>query len=87
MYILLWLLFGALIGWLASILTRNNGRMGIITNIVIGLLGAIIGGVITSLIGWGSINVFTWQGTLFSVLGAVILLTIINLVNRRSRLF
>lgn len=83
MYILLWLLFGALIGWVASLLTRNDHQMGIIANIVVGLIGALIGGLITSFAGWGDINVFTWQGTLFSILGAVILLTIINLLNRR----
>lgn len=79
MFILLWLLFGGLIGWVASLLTNNNQRMGIIANIVIGLIGSLIGGLITSWAGWGGINVFTWQGTLFSILGAFILLTIINL--------
>lgn len=83
MFILLWLLFGGIIGWVASLLTNNNQRMGIIANIVIGLIGSLIGGLITSWAGWGGINVFTWQGTLFSILGAFILLTIINLLTRR----
>lgn len=83
MFILLWLLFGGIIGWVASLLTNNNQRMGIIANIVIGLIGSVIGGVISSLVGWGNLNVFSWQGTLLSILGAVILLTIINLFNRR----
>lgn len=83
MYILLWLLFGGLIGWVASILTHDNSRNGMLTNIIVGLIGSVIGGVISSLVGWGNLNVFSWQGTLLSILGAVILLTIINLFNRR----
>lgn len=84
MYILLWILFGAIIGWLASILTSNNNRMGLIANILVGLIGSVIGGLISGLLGFGDgISAFTWQGTLFSVLGAVILLSILNLVNRR----
>lgn len=83
MYILLWLLFGGLIGWAASVLTSDNNRMGILANILVGLIGSVIGGVISSFAGWGALNVFSWQGALLSILGAVILLTIINLFNRR----
>lgn len=83
MYILLWIVFGAFIGWFASILTSNNRRMGIFANIVVGLLGAVIGGAITDAVGWGSINAFTWQGTLFSIIGASILLTVFNLLGKR----
>lgn len=83
MYILLWILFGGLIGWLASVLTKGNYRMGFFANVVVGLVGAVIGGVIADLLGLGGINMFTWAGTLFSLLGAVILLTLINLFNRK----
>ncbi|HKM29542.1 MAG TPA: GlsB/YeaQ/YmgE family stress response membrane protein [Bacilli bacterium] len=85
MYILLWILFGALIGWIASILTHNNNRMGLLANIVVGLIGAVIGGLIADLAGWGAINVFTWSGTFISIVGAIILLSLINLFNRNRR--
>lgn len=85
MYILLWLLFGGLIGWVASLLTQNNSKMGAFANVFVGLIGAIIGGLFTTLIGWGTVSMFTWQGTLFSILGAVALLTVINLFDRRRR--
>ena len=85
MYILLWILFGALIGWVASVLTHDNGRMGILANIVIGLIGSVIGGLISEAAGWGGINAWSWPGFLFSILGAVILLSLINLFNRNHR--
>lgn len=83
MYILMWIIFGGLIGWFASLLTHNNSSMGIVANVIVGLIGAVIGGLITSLLGWGDVSIFTWQGTVFSVLGAIILLAIINSLNRR----
>ncbi|MFA6801206.1 MAG: GlsB/YeaQ/YmgE family stress response membrane protein [Acholeplasmataceae bacterium] len=85
MYILLWIFFGAIIGWLASILTNDNHRMGILANIVVGLVGSVIGGFIANLFGWGTVMLFSWQGALFAILGAVILLTIINSFNKRKR--
>lgn len=83
MYIVVWLLFGGFIGWVASVLTRDNFRMGLLANIIVGLVGAFIGGILTQLLGIASVNVFSWQGFVFSVLGAVILLILINLFNRR----
>lgn len=83
MNILLWLLFGGVVGWVASMLTRDNNKMGILANIIIGLIGSVIGGVISSFVGWGSISVFSWSGSILSILGAVILLTIINLINKK----
>lgn len=83
MYILLWILFGGLIGWLASVLTSNNNRMGIIANVIVGLIGAVIGGLIGEALGIGTVMAFTWQGTFLSILGAVILLALLNLINRR----
>lgn len=85
MYLLLWILFGAAVGWLASIITRNNSRMGIIVNIVVGLLGSVIGGWIASGVAGYTLNMFSWQGLVFSVLGAVILLAIVNLFTRNKK--
>lgn len=83
MGILLWLLFGGLIGWFASLLTSDDGRMGVIANIIVGLVGSVIGGLIAESLGYGGVTIFTWSGSLFALLGAVILLTVINLLNRR----
>ena len=83
MGIILWLIVGGVIGWLASIIMRTDGQQGIFLNIVVGVVGAIIGGMIIS---GGSINSapLTIQSFLVSLLGAVILLAIVNLVRRGS---
>ena len=83
MGIILWLIVGGVIGWLASIIMRTDGQQGIFLNIVVGVVGAFIGGMIMS---GGSINSapLTVPSFLVSLLGAVILLAIVNLVRRDS---
>lgn len=83
MGIILWLVIGGVIGWLASIIMRTDAQQGIFLNIVVGIVGAFIGGLIIS---GGSINSapLTITSFLVSLLGAVILLAIVNLVRRGS---
>jgi len=83
MGIILWLIIGGVIGWLASIIMRTDAQQGIFLNIIVGIVGAFIGGLI---INGGSINntSLTIQSFLVSLLGAVILLAIVNLVRRGS---
>lgn len=80
MNILVWLIVGGIIGWLASILMRT--REGILLNIVVGIVGALIGGwLISPLVGAGTINQadFSVAGLAVSLLGAIILLALVNL--------
>jgi uncharacterized membrane protein YeaQ/YmgE (transglycosylase-associated protein family) len=80
MNILIWLIVGGVIGWLASVIMRS--QEGIILNIVIGIVGALIGGwLISPLVGAGTINEadFSVAGLGVSLLGAVILLAVVNL--------
>ena len=81
MGLIIWLIVGGVIGWLASLIMRTDGQQGIILNIVVGIVGAFIGGMIFS---GGSINnaPLTIYSFLASLLGAVILLAIVNLVRR-----
>jgi uncharacterized membrane protein YeaQ/YmgE (transglycosylase-associated protein family) len=83
MGIILWLIIGGVIGWLASIIMRTDGQQGIFLNIVVGIVGAFIGGLILS---GGSINSapLTLTSFLVSLVGAIILLAIVNLVRRGS---
>lgn len=85
MWIILWLAFGALIGWLASIITKNNSRMGAGWNIVVGLVGAVIGGFLAQILGVGSYSQFSIGGILIALAGAVILLLIVNMFTRGKR--
>lgn len=87
MNILIWLVIGGVIGWLASLVMRTDGQQGIILNVVVGIVGALLGGwLISPLVGAGTIN----SGDLslgsigVSFLGAVILLAIVNLFRRGS---
>jgi uncharacterized membrane protein YeaQ/YmgE (transglycosylase-associated protein family) len=83
MGIILWLIVGGVIGWLASIVMRTDAQQGIFLNIIVGIVGAFLGGLI---INGGSINNsgLTIQSFLVSLLGAIILLAIVNLVRRGS---
>jgi len=80
MFILLWIIFGGIIGWIASIITKNNNRMGIVLNIVVGLVGSGIGGLIAHLINIAPLSAFSLAGALFAIIGSVILLLLFNLI-------
>ena len=87
MNVLLWLLVGGLLGWIASLVMKTNGQQGIILNVVVGIVGALIAGfVIAPMFGTGTINTndFSVSGLLVSFVGAVILLAIVNLFRRGS---
>ena len=79
------LIIGGIIGWLASIVMRTNAQQGILLNIVVGIVGAILGGLLLSgLIGGAPITsgAFDIRSLLVSFLGAIILLAIVNLFRR-----
>jgi uncharacterized membrane protein YeaQ/YmgE (transglycosylase-associated protein family) len=83
MGIIMWLVVGGVIGWLASMIMWTDGQQGIILNIVIGIIGSFIGGLILFR---GDINnaPLTVMTFLVSLAGAIILLAIVNLVRRGS---
>lgn len=81
MGIIVWLFIGGIVGWLASIIMRRDAQQGIVLNIVVGIVGAMIAGF---LFGGGSINAaITLRSFVLSLLGAVILLGIVNLFTRK----
>ena len=84
--LILILIVGGLIGWIASIVMRTNAQQGILLNVVVGIVGALLGGwLISPLVGAGTINSgdISLAGLLVSFLGAVVLLAIVNLFTRR----
>jgi uncharacterized membrane protein YeaQ/YmgE (transglycosylase-associated protein family) len=84
MGLIIWLIVGGIIGWLASMIMKTDGQQGIILNVVVGIVGALIGGwLIAPLIG-GSTGTagFDVMGFIAALIGAVILLAIINLFRR-----
>jgi len=85
MNIILMLIVGGLIGWIASMIMRTNAQQGVILNIVVGIVGALLAGLLLApLFGTGSITQgdFSLSGLLISLVGAVILLAIVNLFRR-----
>ncbi|GGC17320.1 transglycosylase [Novosphingobium marinum] len=87
MTLVLVLVIGGIIGWLASILMRTDAQQGILLNIVVGIVGALLAGfIVTPLIGGAPITSgsFDLLSLVASFLGAVILLAIVNLFRRGS---
>ena len=85
MNFLIWLIVGGLIGWLASILMKTDGQQGIVLNVIVGIVGAFVGGwLISPLVGVGTINQDNFSLSSLLVVGAAILLAIVNFFRRRS---
>ncbi|HWP47637.1 MAG TPA: GlsB/YeaQ/YmgE family stress response membrane protein [Candidatus Limnocylindrales bacterium] len=85
MNFIIWLIVGGLIGWIASLIMRTDAQQGIFLNIVVGIVGAFLGGLLLSpIFGVGTINQnnFSLGGLLVSLLGAIILLAIVNMFRR-----
>ncbi len=78
------LIVGGVAGWLASLVMNRDASMGIVLNIVVGCIGSVVGNLIAGpLLGiGGSVQEFSIQGLLIAVLGAVVLLGVINLIRR-----
>ena len=73
-----WIIFGALAGWIASLIMGTNERQGAIANIVIGVVGAVVGGFIVQALGGGGISGFNVSSLIIAIFGAIILLAIVK---------
>jgi len=83
MGIISWIVLGGVAGWLASIITKRNDQMGCITNIIAGIVGAAVGGFVFGLFGGTGVTGFNLTSLLVALVGAVIVLAVVNLVTRR----
>ena len=85
MNFIIWLIVGGIVGWLASLVMRTDGQQGILLNVIVGIVGAFIGGwLISPLVGIPSVTQggFSVGAFLVSLLGAIVLLGIVNLIRR-----
>lgn len=80
MGILLWIIFGALTGWLASLVLGTDAQQGALANIVIGILGAMIGGFIFTFFGFAGITGFNLYSIFVAVFGSVVLIFLASLL-------
>jgi len=79
--LIIWLVVGGVCGWLASMVMRTDGQQGVILNVVVGIIGAVIASFI---FGVGLNQAITVMTFVYSLIGAIILLAIVNLVRRGS---
>lgn len=84
MNIILWIVFGALAGWIASLVMRTDAEQGGLMNIIVGILGAIIGGFVMQLLGGPGVSGFNLMSLLVAILGSIILIAIVKAFRRTT---
>jgi uncharacterized membrane protein YeaQ/YmgE (transglycosylase-associated protein family) len=85
MNLIIWLVVGGLIGWVASMIMKTDAQQGLMLNVIVGIVGALLGGwLLSPLVGAGTVNQgdFSLMGLLVSLGGAIILLFVVNLIRR-----
>ena len=82
MSIILWIVFGAIVGWLASLIMKTNGQQNLLLDIIVGIVGAVLGGWIMSMFGGGGVEGFNVYSFIVALIGAVVLLAIVKAVRR-----
>ncbi len=80
MGVILWIIFGALVGWVASIIMNTNAQQGTILNIIVGIVGATIGGWIMSYFGQTDITGFNLYSFIVAIIGACVLIGLVKMV-------
>ncbi len=82
MGIILWIVFGALVGWVASLIMKTDAQQGAWMNIVVGVVGALLGGWIMSFLGQGGVSGFNVYSFVVALLGAVVLIGLVKAMRR-----
>lgn len=80
MGILLWIIFGALVGWVASMIMGTDANQGAVLNIVVGIIGAVLGGYIMSFFGESGVSGFNLYSFVVALLGAIVLIWIVKVL-------
>jgi uncharacterized membrane protein YeaQ/YmgE (transglycosylase-associated protein family) len=84
MSIIGWIILGALAGWIASMITGRNNQQGCLMNIVVGVVGAAIGGGLVGFLGGDGVTGFNLTSLIVAVIGAVLLLAAVNFFTRKK---
>ncbi len=79
---ILWIIFGALVGWIASLIMNTDAEQGSLLNIVVGVIGAVIGGWIMTSFGQAGTTGFNLYSFLVALLGAIVLIAIVKVIRR-----
>ena len=78
-----WIILGALAGWISSMIMKTNASMGAIANIVVGIIGALIGGFVMNFFNKAGVDSINLYSLLVAILGSIILLAIVKAVTRK----
>lgn len=82
MNIILWIIMGALAGWIASLIVKTNKSQGFFLDILVGIIGAFLGGFLFNMFGVAGVTGFNLYSLLVAIIGAVVLLFIVKMVTR-----
>lgn len=82
MGIIIWIIFGGLVGWIASLIVGTDAQQGIILNIIVGMVGAVIGGWLMAFFNQSGVTGFNLYSFLVAILGAVILIVVVKMIRR-----
>lgn len=82
MDILLWIIFGALAGWIGSIIMKTDSQQGTVTDIILGMVGAVVGGFLFNMFGQSGVTGFNLYSLGVSVIGAVVLIYLGRMLRR-----
>ena len=82
MGIIAWVIFGALVGWAASLIMKTNDQQGMVLNIIVGIIGAVIGGWLMSVLGKNEVTGFNAYSFLVSLIGACVLIAVVKAIRR-----
>ncbi len=82
MGIILWIIFGALVGWVASLIMKTDARQGVLLNIIVGVVGSVIGGWLMDIFGGSGVGGFNLYSFLVALLGACVFIAIVKALRR-----
>lgn len=79
---IIWIVFGGLAGWIASLIMKTNESQGTVTDILVGIVGAAIGGYLSTMLGIGAVTGFNVPSLIIAVIGSVILIALLRAIKR-----
>lgn len=83
MGIILWIVFGAIAGWIASVLMKTDSNQGTLMDIVMGIIGAVVGGFLMGLVGQPGVTGFNFYSLAVAVTGAIIVIFIGRMLRKK----
>ena len=82
MSIILWIVFGGIVGWVASLIMETDSQQGLFLNIVVGVIGAVVGGWLMNLTGEGGVSGFNVYSFIVALIGAVVLIAVVKVLRK-----